>query len=1097
MLRRVPRRFIALLVLVCVLAGCHHSQERSVSLSDILKADPELRGQRVQTTAIVTYSDPDWRVLFVQDSGLGMYMGLPVGSDPVPGDQVQIHGKISSPGKELENASLTILGRGNTLPAAKRVDDYSALPGELSQLVEVNGIVRGTGMKNGRPSIQLSSAGKPLRVFLREALVEDLPAIGSEIKLTGVAAADVHDFRVLSTVHLCTPSIQYIKVVKSGPADPFALPLRNLSELSKVPADTFVHVTGSLSANEKGHLVTDEKLSLPISFQESEQAPTGIADIAGFWTRSGLEDALARPLGGHLARNGDIVRIAGLKRLSMEAASSRRHVSIRGVVTYSDPAWGLLFVQDDTAATYVDSHKISVRLRPGDVVDVDGVSAPGGFAPIITEPSVGFVRRSHLPDPVRLELLQGNLDAADSKWCSFHGVVHTVRQQDGHTILKLGTGQTELEIQLPMLIHGEKLIDKEVSATGVLGAIFNDRRQAIGRHIFVPSPEFLAVADTNLRQSPPVTIESLQRYNADNDERHSVALKGTATLKRAKNVIFVQDKTGGIEVRGVEPFKVNDGDNVSVRGFLASGEYSPVLEDAVLDVISPGKMPEPETISAKTAFDGIYDSEYVSVRASLAAVRSFASGTTLVLSDKGTFFEALGPASPRLSSLRIGSDIEVRGICRVSVDRKNFVSVNGFSVAFDSPQAVAVLKLGPWWNTQKIEWALLAIAAIATAASLWIVLLRQKVALKTGELQSSIDEKKRAQQFDIARNEVLEAIARNAPPPESMELLAKAVEQQIEGSICAIAMAPDGKSFLNGKPSAVLIAPNFPDVLQQEMLPALSSVLVSSEAEADSVRSGADLVAMLLERTRSAGLAFKDAEVVIAFSGAGELAGLVMVFSKDNQTPDADNASRVLQSASRLVSLARDHWHMHERLVFDARHDALTGLPNRTLAEDRLEQALARAQRRKQLFAVLCIDLDGFKGVNDSLGHHAGDELLRIAATRLRARIRHSDTLARIGGDEFLAVIEDCSSDSAARSVAESVISALQEPITLEGKTVAISGSVGIAVYPTDGKHATELKRNADQAMYRAKAIGRGQLCFWSRDVAMATKVMEKSSSQV
>ncbi len=220
-----------------------------------------------------------------------------------------------------------------------------------------------------------------------------------------------------------------------------------------------------------------------------------------------------------------------------------------------------------------------------------------------------------------------------------------------------------------------------------------------------------------------------------------------------------------------------------------------------------------------------------------------------------------------------------------------------------------------------------------------------------------------------------------------------------------------------------------------------------------------------------------------------------MVFFRNSPTPEADSATRVPQSASRLVSLARDHWHMHERLVFDARHDALTRLPNRTLAEDRLEQALARAQRRKELFAVLCIDLDGFKNVNDSLGHQAGDELLRIVATRLRARIRHSDTLARIGGDEFLAVIEDCSSDSAARSVGESLISALQEPVALDGQTVSISGSIGIAIYPTNGRHATELKRNADQAMYRAKASGRGQICFWSGDAANEKKALEKSSS--
>jgi diguanylate cyclase (GGDEF)-like protein len=233
---------------------------------------------------------------------------------------------------------------------------------------------------------------------------------------------------------------------------------------------------------------------------------------------------------------------------------------------------------------------------------------------------------------------------------------------------------------------------------------------------------------------------------------------------------------------------------------------------------------------------------------------------------------------------------------------------------------------------------------------------------------------------------------------------------------------------------------------------------------------------------------FCDSELIVAFSGAGELAGLLMVFFREPMPTDSDNATRVLQSASRLVSLARDHWYMHERLVFDARHDALTGLPNRTVAEDRLEQAMARAQRRKQMFAVLCIDLDGFKLVNDNLGHDVGDELLRVVATRLRGRIRHSDTLARIGGDEFLAIIEDCSGDAAARAVGESLVASLHDPLNLEGKTVSISGSIGIAMFPTDGKHASELKRNADQAMYRAKASGRGKICFWSGEPVTTRK---------
>ena len=435
----------------------------------------------------------------------------------------------------------------------------------------------------------------------------------------------------------------------------------------------------------------------------------------------------------------------------------------------------------------------------------------------------------------------------------------------------------------------------------------------------------------------------------------------------------------------------------------------------------------------------------------------------MILNDNGKLFEAFGPSSAKFNALRPGSELEIRGVCRILVDRTRH-SVAGFNLIFDSQRAISVLQAGPWWDTRKITWALFAIVLVSALASLWIMLLRQKVETKTGELQSSVQAKRKAQRFDVARNQVLEAIARNAPPPESMEHLALAVQEQVEGSVCAIAD------------------------LQRQMLPVLSAVLMNAIEGAGPLQNDTDLMASVLETAGRAGMDFCDADVVVAFSGGGELAGLVMVFFQDTVPADPDNVARILQSASRLVSLARDHWYMHERLVFDARHDALTGLPNRTVAEDRLEQALARAHRRKQMFAILCIDLDGFKAVNDNFGHHAGDELLRVVSTRLRGRIRHSDTLARIGGDEFLAIIEDCNGDSAAQSVGESLVASLQEPFNLEGKTISVSGSIGIAMYPTDGKHAAELKRNADQAMYRAKASGRGKICFWSGEPVAAKK---------
>jgi hypothetical protein len=151
----------------------------------------------------------------------------------------------------------------------------------------------------------------------------------------------------------------------------------------------------------------------------------------------------------HLAaKNGDIVHLAELKHLSVSTASAQRPVTVRAVVTYVDRAWGLLFVQDGTAAAYVDFHNIDIHLQPGDVVDITGVSGPGGYAPQIDKPKIGFVRRAHLPEPLEMNLLQGDMAAADSKWCRIRGVVHAVREQDGRTILEIGAGPSHVSIRL-------------------------------------------------------------------------------------------------------------------------------------------------------------------------------------------------------------------------------------------------------------------------------------------------------------------------------------------------------------------------------------------------------------------------------------------------------------------------------------------------------------------------------------------------------------------------------------------------------------------------------------------------------------------------
>jgi diguanylate cyclase (GGDEF)-like protein len=165
-----------------------------------------------------------------------------------------------------------------------------------------------------------------------------------------------------------------------------------------------------------------------------------------------------------------------------------------------------------------------------------------------------------------------------------------------------------------------------------------------------------------------------------------------------------------------------------------------------------------------------------------------------------------------------------------------------------------------------------------------------------------------------------------------------------------------------------------------------------------------------------------------------------------------------------------------QQLLHQANHDGLTSLPNRVLLQDRLNQALARCRRSKNMMAVFSIDLDHFKQVNDSFGHRVGDLYLKEAAQRLASRVRDGDTLARTGGDEFTAVLENVRSPEDASNVARALLDTLQRPLLIDGSSHVASASIGVAIYPFDGNDSDALRRAADQAMIRAKHSGAGHL---------------------
>jgi len=186
---------------------------------------------------------------------------------------------------------------------------------------------------------------------------------------------------------------------------------------------------------------------------------------------------------------------------------------------------------------------------------------------------------------------------------------------------------------------------------------------------------------------------------------------------------------------------------------------------------------------------------------------------------------------------------------------------------------------------------------------------------------------------------------------------------------------------------------------------------------------------------------------------------------------------------TRSLRYAVERKRAEERIAYLAQYDPLTGLANRALFRDRLTQALSRADRNGRLVALLFLDLDRFKAINDTLGHDAGDQLLQAVTERLKGSMRKVDTLARLGGDEFAVIAEGISRILDAATVAERISDLMASPFILNGQEVFVTTSIGIAIYRQDGEDADTLIKNADTALYRAKEQGRNTYQFYSPDL--------------
>jgi diguanylate cyclase (GGDEF)-like protein/PAS domain S-box-containing protein len=351
--------------------------------------------------------------------------------------------------------------------------------------------------------------------------------------------------------------------------------------------------------------------------------------------------------------------------------------------------------------------------------------------------------------------------------------------------------------------------------------------------------------------------------------------------------------------------------------------------------------------------------------------------------------------------------------------------------------------------------------------------------------------RKRAESLNDARNGLLEMLLRGETLEGVFAHLAQLLEDQW-GGFCTVSVFEDGMFRFLGTPSLPAQVRDNLNALElgryygDWLIPALEQGLIVT----DDIQHDPDWVSI---REMAGQLGVQSIWCAPIRSGEGALLGMITCAFRIALQPGKEDLE-LLEMAQRLGAVCMEHRQMAAQIAFQAQHDTLTKLPNRALLNERLELAIARASRREEGIALLFIDLDGFKQVNDTLGHAVGDELLRSITERLGRGIRSGDTLARIGGDEFALLLPDLktSSDAAsdAQRVAEGMLNLFQTPFKLEVHEVYVTASIGIANYPDDGTDAATLLQHSDTAMYRAKRSGKNT--FSSFDPVMTTSALRR-----
>jgi diguanylate cyclase (GGDEF)-like protein len=722
-----------------------------------------------------------------------------------------------------------------------------------------------------------------------------------------------------------------------------------------------------------------------------------------------------------------ITTLRALHSLTNAEAAKALPVEFEATATYHAKGDIDLFVQDGDLAIYVETPR-NLTIDPGDRVLVHGITR-ASFRPDIVADHVTVLRHGTPPDPVPasyLQLIRSELDCrrvtvrAQVRSANIvqYGKVRSIYLEllmDGGYIDATVTGSDENILS--------QLLDSQIEITGVVSGKFDSKSQLTGILLEVPD-----LADVKIVRRPSASVESLPVTPMDEilkgysvfDRSQRVRVHGTITYYEPGSAVVLQQGAKSLWIATLNELPLHVGDLADATGFPDARDGSLALTHAEVEdrglasPISPQPVAWSELASGADAFD------LVSVEGRVVMSVRQADRDEYVMVAEGHLFSAIfrhpdadaGETLPPMKQIPQGTLVRITGVSMVYYGSDPFVGPVAFDLLLRSPEDMKVLA-GP--------------SMLSIPNLIFTIILLLLVVGVGGVRGWTLERKLRRQSFTIAarteveaalerrRSRILEDINVARPLAEILEEIASMASLSLGGAPCWCEIV-DGARLGNHLTETAALR------VVREEIPG---------------RCGSSLGAFLA-----------------AF---------------DPQKPANPSETKALSMAAQLASLAIETRRLYSDLVRRSEFDLLTDVHNRFSLDRQLEACIATARDTASNFALIYVDLDEFKQVNDHYGHRVGDLYLQEVALRMKHQLRNCDMLARLGGDEFAALLPLVGSRAQAEEIALRLERSFDASFSVDGYTLRGSASVGIALYPEDGTTRDSLLSAADAAMYVTK----------------------------